>query len=479
MKQPDGEHNIHTPGQLDRRKAMKAGSAAILGLSVGSLLSAPVASSSTVVPDSTGFGLQPGEAEFLNAWQNYPANDVCRRIMRRHGARVPQVESLIHASGGFATSQTSAPSTIRWPWKTKSELDARLEEARAYLRTKHPSAWPSLPPGLRYVGFREDEAAFLLRWHQEYWDWCFSYEEWDKGWRYYPTCRTARELLPGVPSGVLIDFCLALFDELVLNQFEAAALPTTPGPVSFPWKTRDEFILRQRDVRAYNLRKRKAENVAGDLWRNTLIRLSEAENAYLTAWLQELLRNEFGPVRREQYRHGAWNQQLHNLVWAGGVEIEPRDASPVGWPWNSRGEFHERLAAAAGPLYERAASRPRFSTPLRPEEDRFITAWIQQDHHLFVRPYLLGKEPAADDYPEMDVSAVDLIREARIPDLAPEANAWLRYRSLACAWLKVRGYHELAVAGGPPLAGTLVYPWRNTTEFWTRAQEADRVLRGA
>jgi hypothetical protein len=425
--------------------------------------STPVASSG----EPSALTLRPDELPFLRSdWFNQTENEP-RRLLRAHGARVAQLQILAQAAGIDYCQDPPSDQPVRWPWKGVHEFHQRVQEARVHFRRTRPTSDAPSSDDLKYVHFRPDEASFLLHWEQEYWDWCYSNEEWNKGWRYYPTCRIVRETLPALPYGSLLRFSLALFEEVGLNQFEAAALPLKPDPPSVPWRTMEEFSARQRDVDAYEIRKEKFNLISDNRRPGMLPNLTGEETAYLEAWLQERLWRKQGPARNEQENHGAYKAQLMNLVWASGMEIEPRAVTAAPWPWRSQEEFHGRLQSAAARLFPQCRFRPKSMMPFRPEEDRFVTAWIQEESEenrghcgQAIRPVL------------------DLIK-TQVPEMvdknALNRSEWFKLRKIQFAWLKARGTHEQAVAGGPPPEGPIEYPWKDRAEFEARLQEAERI----
>jgi hypothetical protein len=279
-------------------------------------------------------------------------------------------------------------------------------------------------------------------------------------------------LLPPLKYGYsLIPFSLALFDELGLDQFQAAALPLEPIRPTCPWKSMEEFYARQRDVDACNIRKEKAHAISVSRWQATPLNLGQEETAYLDAWLQEQLWREEGPAQREQTSHGAYNAQLKNLVWASGMEIEPRAVTPAPWPWRSREAFHGRLRSAAARLFAQARFRPKTIMPFRPEEDRFVTAWIQEE-----------AERGFPRYAEESRPILDLLK-SQVPEMFDknglDRSNWSNLRMIQLAWLKAKGMHERAVAGGPPPDGPIEYPWHNRADFAARLQDALRINKRA
>jgi hypothetical protein len=420
--------------------------------------------------------LRPDELLFLRSdWFNQEENE-SRRLMRAHGARSAQLQILAQAAGmnvcEYCHDPTGTPA--RWPWKSLHEFHQRLREAHRHCRRSHPTSDPPHSSELKYVGFLPDEAGFLLRWFREYWDWCSSYEEWDKGWRYYPACGMVRASLPSLNYGYysLIPFSLALFDELGLDQFEAAAFPLPPIQPRVPWKSMEAFLARQRGVDAYEMRKEKFGVMSANRRHTMPLNLSAKETAYLDAWLQEQLWREEGPVRREQRSHGAYKAQLMNLVWVCGMEIEPRAVTAAPWPWRSREEFHGQLRSASALLFPKSPFGPKPVVPFRPEEDRFLTAWIQEEEESGnPRHYGQAARPV-----------LDLIK-THVPEMVDKnglvSSEWLKLRRIQFAWLKARGLHARAVAGGPPPRGPIEYPWKDRAEFEARLQDAEQINKTA
>jgi hypothetical protein len=267
---------------------------------------------------------------------------------------------------------------------------------------------------------------------------------------------------------------MALFDELGLQRYGSAALPLEEVRPSLPWKTIDEVYTRRRDVDAYEVRKDKATNVAATWWPRMPLDFSRQELAFLDSWLQEKLHRDPGSSHGEQASRGVWDRQLMNLVWASNLEIEPREATAASWPWHSQEEFCERLRSAATRLYERAWFRPKPATPFRPEENRFMVAWIQE-----------GSKVQCGNYSE-DARPIFTLIKSHAPEMASgsdpnvtglDRSAWWNLRKLELAWLKVKGLHELAVEGGPPAEGLIVYPWKDRAEFETRVRDAERIIK--
>ena len=462
---------------ITRRELIQVGSAAVLGLAAGGPISrfigTPVGSSCGADPLS----LSPDEVRFLRSdwmpewycqqpgWKRLFETEA-RRLVRVHGARLAQLQLLASAAAIDMQHRPPPAQPVRWPWKSRREFHQRLQEAHVHYRRSHPATKASPVENLRYVGFRPDEVRFLLYWHQEYQDWCFS-PEGDKKCRYYPTCKLARQSLPSLDVHTLIDFSLALCDELGLDGFVVAALPLKEARPSIPWKTIDEIYTRLRDVDAYELRKAKAENTSGTWWPRVPLDFSRQELAFLDAWFQERLHRKPGPAHGEQTARRVWDAQLVNLVWASHMEIEPRPVMTAPWPWHSREEFSERLRSAATWLYKRARFRPKPTTPFRPEEDRFIVAWIQEDQreHFIRRPN--------EAWPLLDVI------KAHAPEMVDgtwlHRSEWEKLKTIDEAWLKVKGLHVLAVAGGPPPEGPIVYPWKDRAEFEARVRDAARI----
>jgi hypothetical protein len=391
--------------------------------------------------------------------------------MRAYGARQDQLAFLARAAGLGAYPDVTVPDPVQWPWKTRSDFHQRLREALSFVQSFLPPSKPASRDGLRYVAFLPDEASFLLHLFQEYWDCSFSREEWDKEWRYYPACRMAHQARQrgfNCSAGLLIQFSIALHDQLGLTQFDGAALPLEAPLPAFPWKTTEELRARTRDVKAYRLRKDRHEaTVASCQWRGP-IPLRQDEVAYLDAWLQEQIRGETAPAVGEQSAHGGLDAQLMNLVWASDMEIEPRDVSAAPWPWRSEEEFHERLRSAASLLYSRARLRPKTAIPFNPAEVRFIVAWIQEDS---------PKHP--HNKAGSGHTLLDLLK-TNVPEMFDEDSldspAWLKFRAIELAWLKVKGLHRLAIAGGPRPAGNIVYPWKDGAAFETRYHDSKRIL---
>jgi hypothetical protein len=178
-----------------------------------------------------------------------------------------QLDRLASAAAIDIYQSLPTTASVHWPWKSQREFHRRLREAHVHFRRSHPASEISPAENLRFVGFRPDEASFLLCWFQENWDWCSSNEECGKGWRYHPTCRLVRDSLPSLGYGgyTLVRFSLALFDELGLNQYEAAALPLDNVHPSIPWKTIDQFYTRLRDVDAFGPGSHAAKSVSSVL----------------------------------------------------------------------------------------------------------------------------------------------------------------------------------------------------------------------
>ena len=173
-----------------------------------------------------------------------------------------------------------------------------------------------------------------------------------------------------------------------------------------------------------------------------------------------------GRLHGEQASRGVWNAQLLNLVWSSNLEIEPRELIVAPWPWRSQEEFTGRLRSAVTRLYKRARFRPKPVIPFRPEEERFLVAWIQETCEMRV-----GEEPRP---------ALDLVK-AHVPEtghkncLGLDPSEWFKFRGIEFAWLKAKGVHELAVAGGPPPDGPIVYPWTDKADFEGRVEDAERI----
>jgi hypothetical protein len=106
-------------------------------------------------------------------------------------------------------------------------------------------------------------------------------------------------------------------------------------------------------------------------------------------------------------------------------------------------------------------------TPFRPEEDRFVTAWIQEE-----------SEENFGHYGQAIRPVLDLIK-TQVPEMVDknglDRSEWLKLRKIEFAWLKARGTHEQAVAGGPPPDGPIEYPWKDRAEFEARLQDAERI----
>ena len=258
----------------------------------------------------------------------------------------------------------------------------------------------------------------------------------------------------------------ALCEELGLNDNEGAALPLKNTRPSFPWKTIEEFDARWRDLAAYEIRKDKATYVSHTCWPRELLDFNQQELAFLEGWLQERVHKEPGSAHGEQTSHGVWNAQLMNLVWASNMEIEPRELKTASWPWRTTEEFYQRLRSAVTMLYRRAWFRLRPTSPFHPEEDRFMVAWIQETNEMS-----LGEE----------VRPALALYKAHVPAtgddnwLGVDRSEWARLGGVELAWLRTKGLHRLAVAGGPPPEGEIVYPWKDRAEFETRVRDADMI----
>lgn len=188
---------------------------------------------------------------------------------------------------------------------SQDEFRQRLQETRADLRQSYPISKSSLFTDVRFVRFRQDEVLFLLYWYHEYYKWCCSHKEWGKGCGHCPACRVIRESLPSLDCGhFLVELCLALFDELAVDQGKALAMPLEEVCPPIPWKTIEEYNARQGDVDAYKIRKEKADSVSGSKWRRMSLDFSQQERAFLDAWLQERLHRQPGSAHDEQTSRG-------------------------------------------------------------------------------------------------------------------------------------------------------------------------------
>ena len=454
---------------INRRTFLGASVGMGLGASTGligrSLLGTPIASAITAEP----LTLTADEVRFLRSNLMDQTENEGRRLMRIHEARITQLQLLGLAAGISIWEDSSSTEPVRWPWKSRDEFHQRLWEAHEHQRRTCPASRTSSVGNLRYIGFRSNEVSFLLCWFQEYNDWCMSHEELDKGLRYHPTLRLVRESLPSLGIGYtpMLDFSLALCDELGLDcNRDGPALPLKNVRPSLPWKTIEELNARRRDLAAYKVRKDKAENVSGTWWQRVPLDFSQRELRFLEAWLQERLHGTPGPAHGEQTSRGVWNAQLMNLVWASNLEIEPREATKAAWPWRSREEFYGRLRMAGARLYKQAWFPPKPTVPFSPEESRFVIAWIQESEG---RGSVFYDEPR----PVLDVVM------AHVPELIKECprTKWCEHHGIAHAWLKTNGLHRLAVAGGPPPEGPIVYPWKDRTEFEARVRNVERTKR--
>jgi hypothetical protein len=457
---------------IDRRRFLNAGVGVGLGIGCGLIRPRLLVGKSVVSsPVATPLSLTADEIAFLHSGLMHQTENEARRLMRIHQVRIPQLSFLAHVGGANIWEDSSATKPVNWPWKSRHEFDHRLKEAHECHRRSRPSQQDFAVESLRYVGFRPDEISFLLCWLQEYTDWCLSYEEWGKDLRYHPTLRLVRNSLPGVGMGYIpmMPFSLALCDELGLNpNFDGPALPLDNVHPPLPWKAIEELGRRQRDVAAYEVRKDKATNVSHTWWPRQPLDFNRQELAFLDAWLQERLqewpRGKPGPAHGEQTARGVWNAQLMNLVWASNLEIEPRANLSVSWPWPTLDEFNRRLRVAADSLYKRAQFRPQPAIAFRPDEERFVVAWIQESE---------GRQTVSYDEPR---PVLDLVL-AHVPELIEERprTKWCEHNWIANAWLKTKGLHRLAVAGGPCSEGPLVYPWKDRAEFEARVRDAGMI----
>ena len=457
---------------IDRRTFLRAGVGMSIG--VGSGLVGQRLLGTTIPPRPAKlFGLTADEVHFLHSGLMDQIENEARRLMRIHQARIPQLDSLAQAAGTDIWSHSSSTRPVRWPWKSQYEFHQRLTDAHEHHRRTRPARNKPAVEGVRCVGFRPDEVSFLLCWIQEECDLCSSYEEWDKKLRYYPSHRLIRQSLPqlGIGGWTIIQFSLALCDELGLREFEATALPLTNVRPPLPWKTIGEFYRRRRDVDAYYERKEKASQVSCPRWRRIPLDFSRQEIAFLDTWLQERLRRRPGPAHGEQTAHGAWTRQLMNLVWASDIEIEPREPRAASWPWRSQEELYARLRMAATTLYARPRFRPRPAKAFRPDEDRFMVAWIQETC-----------EGRFENYCEQPRPVLDVIK-AHVPGIRDEywrrvdRPEWRDLRVIRAAWSRAMGLHSLAIAGGPPPEGPIAWPWQDAAEFEARVRDSQNIDR--
>ncbi len=225
---------------VSRRELLAMGSMALAGTStLGRLLTAAGGNGLPVRdPDPP---LREEERHFLALCYAYEWDHEAKlRFMRPRGIYSTMLSTVARAFEIPVPRAHIPPSDARWPWRTRAELDERVDQARRTVLRKlgHPDV--PLVDILGRTGLRTDEATFVCRWILEQHDLVFSCEEWRKELRWYPIKKFLVTHFQGQSSLFLhwVSFSGVVFTN---NRYDLACLvPATYDPLPCPWKDEQE-----------------------------------------------------------------------------------------------------------------------------------------------------------------------------------------------------------------------------------------------
>ena len=247
-----------SPALLSRREAICAG---LAGFAPFSGPGAP----SPRPPDELdfmtwkGLALDRAEMQYLSVWHGEFAArrpGLARRLMRLHGATIPQIRGLIAASEVAVEKKRCHPAV--WPWRSPAEFRRRLDAVQR-LFAENCGTRPFQEDLLEDAApFRPCEARFLFAWHLEWHDFAAARPErvyyYERGapWPYSPTREAVRrELGEDAEITLLPQLCQRLFDRLGVSSdlVSGAALPKPHSLCGNLWATAHERWYRIRHGR--------------------------------------------------------------------------------------------------------------------------------------------------------------------------------------------------------------------------------------
>lgn len=200
------------------------------------------------------FLLWQEEADYLVACVHGTVDLAVELANRRNGIFAGHLQVLLEASDLWEKASDMEPTRCPWPWPTREALGQSLLEAVECLHGKHRSPSPTVPAGTAIDGFGQEEIAFLLRWYQEDNDRFWTPNHCDD---WYPASQALRRAFPTVTKKQMHLICLAAFDRLGLNHWDATGLLLSPEVPPLPWSDIAQLDAKQREVDAWRNHRRE------------------------------------------------------------------------------------------------------------------------------------------------------------------------------------------------------------------------------